>query len=292
MDAKIFFETLNKYFDENQIKEAGELLEQTLDEAREAGDIPFELSILNEMMGYYRSTNQKEKGLTSVADGLRLIQENNLGENPVFATMWINMGTTLCHFEHVEEAETCYKNAEKIISGQPQEAITMASFYNNTAAIYVKRGDYKEADERYQFALKMLNKAEETPELWGDVLFNRLVTYLNILIMNQVKMQQINQNDETVMQKNQSEATAKQNQSEMVEQKNQCDETAAQYGNQTDIIKKDTDHRLEQIREILSNQRFRESPYFDFAIKKCEQCFEDLGLLTEIEWLKQYKRNE
>ena len=270
MDAQTFFETLNQYFDEHKIKEAGELLEKTLDEAREAGDIAFELSILSEMMGYYRSTNQKEKGLTSVADGLKIIQENGLGENPFIASMWINMGTTLCHFEHIDEAEICYKNAEKALSGQPQTALTMASFYNNSAAIYVKKGDFEEADAKYQFALKFLDEAEDDSQLWEDVLFNRLVTYLNIIVMNQTKLFQGRQDKDS----NQQSFEGKE------EQKMQISK-----------LQNDSQQRFKQIGEILSDEKFRERPSFDFAITKCEQCFENLNLTDKLEWLKQYKKD-
>lgn len=272
MDAQTFFTTLNQLFDEHKMKEAGELLEQALEEARSEDDFAFQLSILSEMMGYYRSTDQKEKGLASVADGLKIIQEKGIGESPYIATMWINMGTTLCHFEHLSEAETCYKNAEKALSGQPQTALTMASFYNNSAAIYVKKGDFEQANDQYQFALKFLDEAEKNPQLWEDVVFNRLATYLNIIVMNQTIMFHGNQSFDGS------------------DQQSSIDKN--ELANQKDSLQKDCEHRFKQIEEILSDERFRNSRSFDFAINKCEQCFENLNLPDKLEWLKQFKKND
>ena len=188
MENRDFFQKLDEFFEKNQIEEAGVFLEQSLKEARDSKDISLEISVLNEMMGYYRSTDQEEKGIQSVKDGLVLIQSNGLETHPAVANMWINMGTTLCHFERVQEAETCYKNAELFLMTSPGGAITMASLYNNTAAVFVKKGNYEEAYQRYCMALETLKKLQEQPEYWEDLMFNRIVTWLNIIVMRKVQM--------------------------------------------------------------------------------------------------------
>jgi tetratricopeptide (TPR) repeat protein len=252
MNHETFFEQLDQYFAKNEIKEAGEFLEQTLEEVRQDQDISMELSVLNEMMGYYRSTDQKEKGIRSVEEGLQLIRDNGLETHPAVATMWINMGTTLCHFERVEDAEVCYKNAELFFAGSDEGALNMASLYNNTAAVYVKTGRFSEAKERYEKALEYLKKIEDNLELWEDIMFNRLVTWLNIIVMNRVK-----------------QAETKECNSEE---------------------EKDVAHRMEQIKELMELEGFQKTSSFPYAVKKCAHCFENLGDREQTEWIQNLEK--
>lgn len=201
MTIENFFQELDGFFSENEIEEAGVFLEQALEEARRTEDLSLEISVLNEMMGYYRSTDRKEKGLQSVEDGLALIQKNGLEAHPGVANMWINMGTTLCHFERVEEAEVCYKNAEMFVMQSGAGALQMASLYNNTAAIYVKTGRYEEARQRYEKALEYLAQIDENSEFWEDIQFNRIVTWLNMIVMNCVKQQGAGEENQQLVEK-------------------------------------------------------------------------------------------
>ena len=235
MDSQTFFETLDDLFAKNQIKEAGEYLEQSLLSVREAKDISLELSVLNEMMGYYRSTNQKEKGLKSVEEGLTLIRENGLMEHPAVATMWINMGTTLCHFNRVDEAEICYQNAEIFLKDIPTGALTMASLYNNTSAVFVKTKRFKEARDRYKKALDTLDTINNEQELWEDLLFNRIVTWLNILVLNQVEIRETDEGNELYIKE----------------------------------LTEDSENIIKQIKEVLGNETFQETSSFAYALKKC-----------------------
>ncbi len=252
MESQEFFEKLDQFFAENQIAEAGTYLEECLDCARKEGDLSLEISVLNEMMGYYRSTDQEQKGLQSVTDALLLIQKNGLEYHPAAATMWINMGTTLCHFERVDEAETCYQNAMQFLKEQPSGALTMAGLYNNTAAVFVKTGRFDEARAGYDKALDLLKSAEETPELWEDVLFNRIVTWLNILVLNQVEIT-----------------------------KTDSDSSVRNLAEQSDGL-------LGKLKHALSDGRFRKSSSYHFAVHKTEQCFENLGIRAE--WFEEMKK--
>ena len=52
-------------------KEAGEHLERCLKQFEAAGDWGAQITILNEMMGFYRNQGEEQKGLESVKRGSR-----------------------------------------------------------------------------------------------------------------------------------------------------------------------------------------------------------------------------
>ncbi len=252
MENQEFFETLDRFFAENQIEAAGAYLEDCLSKARQENNLSLEISVLNEMMGYYRSTDQEQKGISSVSDGLALIEKHGLEKHPAVAAMWINMGTTLCHFNRVDEAEICYQNAMEFLKEQPSKALTMAGFYNNTAAVYVKTERFEEARSGYEKALELLKSMEGESELWEDVLFNRIVTWLNILVLNQVEISKTDSKSKEMTLKEQSEIL------------------------------------LKQIRYALQDKAFQQSSSYHFAVHKAAVCFENLEI--EPEWLHEFKK--
>ena len=249
MDSEKFFRQLDEYFEKNEIEAAGKYLEESLEIVRKEGNVSLEIAILNEMMGYYRSTNQEEKGIRSVEEGVYLIRDSGLEGHPEVAKMWINMGTTLCHFERVEEAEICYKNAEMFFGESAYGALNMAGLYNNTAAVYVKTGRFEEAAKRYDKALEILDTLQEESEFWEDLAFNRIVTWLNMIVMNRVKMESENHPDNSETEK--------------------------------EIQKK-----VSLVKEALSSSKFQNTSSFPYAVKKSVHCFENLGDEENAAWVK------
>ena len=62
-------------------KEAGEHLERCLKQFEAAGDWGAQITILNEMMGFYRNQGEEQKGLESVKKGIALVQEHRMADS-------------------------------------------------------------------------------------------------------------------------------------------------------------------------------------------------------------------
>lgn len=98
MDVKQFVETLDGYLKAERLEEAGRYLEESLERAKDEGDWRTQITILNEMMGFYRSVGESEPGLASVYEGFRLIGEHGMQETVTAGTTWVNGATTLKAF--------------------------------------------------------------------------------------------------------------------------------------------------------------------------------------------------
>ena len=70
MDVKQFVETLDGYLKAERLEEAGRYLEESFERAKDEGDWRTQITILNEMMGFYRSVGESEPGLASVYEGV------------------------------------------------------------------------------------------------------------------------------------------------------------------------------------------------------------------------------
>lgn len=169
-----FFEGLDNLFAVNRVSEAGEYLDSWLAESDARNDWQLKLSVLNERMGYGRSVEDERRGLESVFAVEELIEQYGLDKNPSIPTIWINMGTTLCHFGRVKEGMQYYEKAETVILRTDKDPYLLASLYNNKSAGLEAEKNYEGAEQAYNKALELLNN------LGKDALYYKIVTYVNL----------------------------------------------------------------------------------------------------------------
>lgn len=152
---------LDSLFDKNDMAEAGRLLRNWREEARQLKDKDGELEILSEMMGYYRKTREEERALESVKSGLELIKELNL-QGVSAATVTLNAATTLKAFGKAKEALPHYEKALKVYKEllSPDDE-RLAGLYNNYALALTDLRRYEEAETLYLDALEILKCKNE-----------------------------------------------------------------------------------------------------------------------------------
>jgi tetratricopeptide (TPR) repeat protein len=152
-----FIENLDKFFATNDLKGAGDYLLYWENEARALQDDCGLLSVLNEEIGYYRRTNDSDKGLKAVYDALELLKIKDLTDNVTGATIYINAATTLKCFGKAEEGLPCYDVAEKIYLERGREkSFDYAALLNNKAAALCDLGKYDDAEICYNKAIDIL----------------------------------------------------------------------------------------------------------------------------------------
>lgn len=152
-----FLEGLDALFAINEIEQAGEYLVQWYEKAVSENDWRLLVTVLNEMMGYYRSIGDESHALDSVEKMLKLIKEQRLSDNPDIGTVWINVGTTLCRFYKHEEGLKYYKMAEEALKNCDNDYV-LASLYNNSAAAHEANEDFNASIECYKKSLQLLKK--------------------------------------------------------------------------------------------------------------------------------------
>ena len=164
-------EKLDDCFAVNDMDTAGKLLEYWEREAVALGDLSGELSVVNELLGYYRKVGDSQKGLHAVSRSLELLtllhQENEVSG----ATVILNAATTMKAFGKAEEALPLYDKAEKIYTEKlPADDDRFGGFYNNKALALVDVKCYKEAEDCYHRALTVVDESQP----------DSAVTYVNM----------------------------------------------------------------------------------------------------------------
>ena len=157
MDVKQFVETLDGYLKAERLEEAGRYLEESFERAKDEGDWRTQITILNEMMGFYRSVGESEPGLASVYEGFRLIGEHGMQETVTAGTTWVNGATTLKAFGNAREALPYYESAFRVY-GQlldPSD-YRFAGLLNNMALTYVDLGEFDKAEAYYEKAMQII----------------------------------------------------------------------------------------------------------------------------------------
>lgn len=167
-------ETLDNYFNKNDLASAGRLLDYWRREAFSLRDRKGELTILSEQMGYFRKTNEKEKALESVNRGLELIDHLNIADTVSAATIFLNAATTLKAFSQSEKALPLYEKALKIYSEKLDKTdVRFAGFYNNYG---LALGDLKRYDDAEKAFVSALDIVLSDTKTWLD----GAVTYVNL----------------------------------------------------------------------------------------------------------------
>ncbi len=158
-------EKLDSLYNKNDISESGRLLTYWQKEAQNLKDLQGELSILNELLGYYRKVNLVNEGLLAIDRTNFIIDKLNLQESFSVATIYLNMATTLKAFKQPEQALVIYEKTFKIYSKTTTPPELWAGYYNNFALTLVDLGEFEKAENNYFLALE---KLVNTPNYYTD----------------------------------------------------------------------------------------------------------------------------
>ncbi len=161
LDMPEIIKKLDSFFAVNDIAQAGEFLDEQLQNARDIGDWRSELSILSELIGYHRRSGKREKGIAAVNDALELIKEHGMGRTISGATVILNAATTLKCFGEAEKSIPLFTHVSRVYSEllSPYD-YRFAGLYNNLALSYEDMGELKEAERYIKMALSVLERMD------------------------------------------------------------------------------------------------------------------------------------
>lgn len=149
---------LDSVFAKNDLAQAASILSYWLKEAKELKDKRGELEIRSEQIGLYRKLGDKEKGIESVEEGLRLLKELSLSDTVSGATVALNAATTYKAFGFAEKAIPIYEEVEKVYEKNlsPTDPL-FAGLYNNEALSFADVGRVDDAEKAYKKAISILD---------------------------------------------------------------------------------------------------------------------------------------
>ena len=131
---------------------------------------PLQLSILNELMGFYRSRGEHAKNQPIINRALNLANKMQLAGTEAGTTTLINAATSL-------RAAGDYNRAEKIYTQALNESATtlgaknrkLAALHNNLSMLYSETGRTHDAIEELNQALEILQNTSTDPERDIDI---------------------------------------------------------------------------------------------------------------------------
>ena len=168
---------LDRLLDMDRGDEADRWLSDCLEICRSQGDWQTELTVLNEMMGFYRNRGDRDRGLAAVRDGIGLLSRQQIVESVTAATTYLNGATTLKAFGKTEESLPYYEEAERLYEKflLPGD-YRFAGLYNNLALALSDTGDYQNAEAYFMDAMAIMETLPESRLEIG-------VTYVNLAVL-------------------------------------------------------------------------------------------------------------
>ncbi len=144
--------------------------EETASTTKTAQTNPLQLSILNELMGFYRSRGEHAKNQPIINRALNLANKMQLAGTEAGTTTLINAATSL-------RAAGDYNRAEKIYTQALNESATtlgaknrkLAALHNNLSMLYSETGRTHDAIEELNQALEILQNTSTDPERDIDI---------------------------------------------------------------------------------------------------------------------------
>jgi tetratricopeptide (TPR) repeat protein len=119
------------------------------------------LEILNEKIGLYRRTLEKDKAYAAIEEAFTLIDTNEIADRASIGTIYVNGATTMKAFGRIEEAIHYYKKAEEIYESLISENdYRYAALYNNMSSAYKDIGDFLKCEALCYKALDILKKSD------------------------------------------------------------------------------------------------------------------------------------
>ena len=155
---------------ETQNKESKEKANCTYDKSQEANAQALQLSVLNELMGFYRSRGEHAKNQPIINRALNIANEMQLSGTEAGTTTLINAATSLRAAGDYDRAEEIYSQALKESSKtlKPNDR-KLAALHNNLSMLYSETGNIKEAIDQLEKALDILQKSSVNPSTDIDI---------------------------------------------------------------------------------------------------------------------------
>ena len=136
----------------------------------EANAQALQLSVLNELMGFYRSRGEHAKNKTIIDNALDLSKKMDLAGSEAGTTTLINAATSLRAAGSYERAAEIYSQAIKESSKtlKPNDR-KLAALHNNLSMLYSETGNTSEAINELNIALEILQKSSIDPSTDIDI---------------------------------------------------------------------------------------------------------------------------
>lgn len=163
MNIKLILTELDELFDQHRDDAVEGFLQNALLEAKKEHDLAAMITLVNEMIGYYRDTGKYEEAIAYCEQVVALMKQNGYEGSVPYATTLLNVANAYRAAGKWIESEEYYSQVEKIYmkSISPTD-YRYASLYNNRSLLYQEEGNFYKAKENLEMALSIISKYNNT----------------------------------------------------------------------------------------------------------------------------------
>lgn len=173
MDIHQVLAQADALFEENRGEEAERLLRESAAAAAKEQDDESLLSLLNELLGYYREVSRYEEAYGIADQAIGLAERMGLGGTVPYATTLLNVANVYRAGGRLEESLEKYLQVQEIYRQRlSQDSMLSAGLQNNISLLYQEMGRFEEAKECQLRALRIVKDKGAAYELG--------VTYANL----------------------------------------------------------------------------------------------------------------
>lgn len=167
-------EKLDEYMSRRDYAGAERHLLYWLEEAELGRDERGKLLLLNELVGHYRKTGDRDKALARADEALALLEKLDFDGTISAGTTYVNTATACSAFGENERALALFEKARAIYESSPRiQAHLLGGLYNNMALVCTALGRYDKAFALYEKAMRAMARVP------GGVL-EQAITCLNM----------------------------------------------------------------------------------------------------------------
>lgn len=158
--------TLDGLFKSGRIDDVEKYLLECYQQAEGAGSKEDSLTILNELIGYYRVMTRYEDAKSIAAKITELVKELNLVGEIEEGTSLLNIATSYRAMGECEKSFELYRRVEEIFNEKLSESdYRLASLYNNMSILFQTMGQPMKAVSYLEKALAVVCRIEATDEI-------------------------------------------------------------------------------------------------------------------------------
>ncbi|MDO6386402.1 DUF4037 domain-containing protein [Uliginosibacterium sp. 31-12] len=154
MDIQQVLQQLDSLFQRGAYDQVEAFMLDHIARAEAEGDKGAVLSLLNELMGYYRSTSRFKDSLAAASKALGLLEELGLKNSLHYATTLLNVATAWRADGQFQRAIELFEEVGRMfLALGVQDAFLVATLYNNLALAWQEAGDHARAIQFLEAAL-------------------------------------------------------------------------------------------------------------------------------------------
>ena len=144
MDIQTTLRQLDSLFQQKEPKKAEEFLSSALEQAMKEKDDSAVVTLLNEIIGFYRESSQYAKSMAYGKRLLALLKQMGLEDSLPYATSLLNLANA-CRAAGELETSLSHYHTRAISELLTKDDFRFASLYNNMSLLYQEKKDYKNA---------------------------------------------------------------------------------------------------------------------------------------------------